>query len=86
MEALRLEAESVRGLKELLNDHDVLVRFIKRNGEERAMVCTLRKQIIEQYIHKGGKPRSETLYVVWDLEKDAWRSYDEGTIFEYHVL
>ncbi|MHA2055085.1 MAG: SH3 beta-barrel fold-containing protein [Candidatus Hodarchaeales archaeon] len=75
-------------LKELLKDNDVLVRFVKKNGEDRAMVCTLRQQVIEQYERKtvGSKPRPDTLYVVWDLEKDAWRMFDIGTLFEYHVL
>ena len=88
MEALRLDPDNFVDLKELLFENDVLVRFTKKNGDDREMVCTLRKQVIEQYEFKGEtyKIKLGPLYVVWDLEKDAWRTFTEGSMYEYHPL
>ena len=90
MKAIKLEDEDkgVGQLKELLHTSDVVVRFTKQNGEDRTMVCTLRDAVVEQYERKGEekKHRPETLYVVWDLQKDAWRMFDSGSLYEYHAL
>jgi len=55
------------------------IQFIKANGDLRWMHCTLSEDLlppqkdIEEVIQK--KKPSTTSLAVWDVEKDAWRSF-----------
>jgi len=59
------------------------VTFTKANGEERIMRCTLQ----ESYLPKktgleeavAGNGPTDSL-AVWDLDKDAWRSFRYDTV------
>lgn len=54
------------------------VTFTKQNGEERIMRCTLQENMLpvqtdlEVAVQKKGPTDS---LAVWDLEKNAWRSF-----------
>lgn len=54
------------------------VTFTKQNGDERIMRCTLQESVLpaqtdlEESIQK--KALTDSL-AVWDLEKNAWRSF-----------
>lgn len=54
------------------------VTFTKQNGDERVMRCTLQETVLpkqidlEESIQKKGPTDS---LAVWDLEKNAWRSF-----------
>lgn len=54
------------------------VTFTKQNGDERIMRCTLQESVLppqtelEESIQKKGPTDS---LAVWDLEKNAWRSF-----------
>jgi hypothetical protein len=54
------------------------VTFTKQNGDERIMRCTLQESVLpaqtdlEESIQKKGSTDS---LAVWDLEKNAWRSF-----------
>lgn len=78
-----LEASFVDRL--LKENNAVLVTFIKKNGEERKMLCTTNLGLVPPASHpKGvGNPNPETK-PVWDLQKQAWRSfrYDSVTDIE----
>jgi len=65
------------GLKTNLTRGDATVEFTKANGTVRFMRCTLRKDVIPEYQEKGSKktPPSGDVLVVWDLEKNEWRSF-----------
>ena len=63
--------------------NDVIVRFLKQNGEERTMRCTLNFDIIP--VEKRPKEkvdiekimneiRDNGILRVYDLEKEAWRT------------
>ena len=57
------------------------VTFTKKDGTERVMKCTL----VEEYLPKieaekveknaTSNSRNDEVYAVWDVEKDAWRSF-----------
>lgn len=57
----------------------VLVEFIKADGTVRRMRCTTDKEFIPQKDETEEKTktrrRSEDVMVVWDLEKEGWRSF-----------
>mgnify|MGYP003321434746 FL=1 len=59
------------------------IRFTKLNGELRAMKCTLRPENLppiteEQLTHldnQQAKPENQDVIVVWDVDKNGWRSF-----------
>lgn len=59
----------------------VLVEFIKADGTVRRMRCTTDEELIPQKEDTKGQTqtktrrRSEDVMVVWDLEKEGWRSF-----------
>ena len=65
-------------LKAMLTSSEGVVTFIKSDGTERVMKCTLvPKQLPKVEIKEGAKPRKEstTSMRVFDLEKNEWRSF-----------
>lgn len=61
----------------LRENEDVTIGFTKTNGESRTMHCTLHKDIVVPYEKKTDRARetNDDVLAVWDLEKDAWRSF-----------
>jgi len=53
------------------------VVFIKKNGEFRKMKCTLNSDLLPDYDKEKAVNRevNESVVAVWDLEKEAWRSF-----------
>lgn len=73
-------------LGDILKAEDVSVTFTKTDGTERVMKCTLREEVVKEYVKKGDRVRkgdSEAL-AVWDLESGAWRSFRYDSIKEIH--
>lgn len=65
-------------LSQLLADGVVAVKFTKKDGTDRSMVCTLSSKVIPtEYEPKGDATRekSSDALAVFDLEKEGWRSF-----------
>lgn len=65
-------------LQQFLATEIVSVKFIKANGEERIMKCTLNPSLIKDTYEKKTervKKENEEVVGVWDVEKQAWRSF-----------
>ena len=64
-------------LRGLLHDTEVTVTFTKKDGTERAMVCTLVNDKIpsEKAPKNTGKSNSDEAIAVFDVEKQDWRSF-----------
>lgn len=66
-------------LRNMLKDQILNVTFVKKDGTERTMKCTLKADLLpaqtdlEEAVQKK-KPSEESI-AVWDLEKEAWRSF-----------
>jgi len=76
-------------LKELLSENIVEVEFRKQNGEMRVMHCTLMKSHLPPVTNtKDSTPRRTSPHVtqVWDLEKNAWRSFKNDSVESYKVV
>lgn len=63
-----------------LHTNVVTVTFTKKDGSERVMRCTLQEELLPAQDVKDikeGKVRNKTeeVVAVWDLEKEAWRSF-----------
>lgn len=74
-------------LKTILHTGIAQVTFVKKDGTERTMVCTL---MPSELPHKEDtlKPKSSNPDVlsVWDMEKKDWRSFRFDSIISFHGL
>ena len=75
-------------LKSELFKNIVTVDFIKKDGTQRKMRCTLRPDLLppqtdlEEVVSKT--PNAEVL-AVWDLENEGWRSFRYDSIIGFVV-
>lgn len=74
-------------LKEKLTSGIIDVLFLKKDGSQRRMKCTLRRDLLpeqtdlEESVQKK-TPNPEVL-AVWDLDKEAWRSFRYDSIIGF---
>lgn len=73
--------------KELLENNIVLVKFIKVNGDERLMKCTLRedKLPIKSKSTSSRVPNDDVISV-YDLEKEDWRSFRVDSVISTIIV
>lgn len=66
----------------LLNNGVWTVKFTKKDGSERKMLCTLQKNEIpdEKNPKNSGKAKNNDVIPVFDLEKHEWRSFRVDSI------
>lgn len=71
-------------LIDLLKTQPVTVVFEKSNGEHREMNCTLEESIVVPYVKKTDKEKKHDPEVlpVWDIDKNAWRSFRYDSIIK----
>lgn len=64
--------------------------FKKKNGEMRDMQATLVTRLMESNQIKESNPNppegDSNLIVCWDVEANAWRSFNMDTVTEYRGL
>lgn len=76
-------------IKEKLRENILLVKFVKKDGTERRMRCTLRGDMIPEFDRKEidyaiqNRTRVDESLAVWDLEKNAWRSFRYDSIIGF---
>ena len=59
----------------LLKDGPTQVVFIKKDGSERSMLCTLNPSMIPPVLGTSTRKKNDNTVTVYDLDKDAWRSF-----------
>ena len=65
-------------IKNILTSSTANVVFVKKDGTERSMNCTLMADLLPpQEIKENAQPRKENeeVLAVYDLDKRAWRSF-----------
>lgn len=64
------------------------VQFTKSDGNIRNMVCTLQENFIWPYEKKTDKvkPENDQVLAVWEIEKQAWRSFRIDSIISAVVV
>jgi hypothetical protein len=79
-------------LSELLHNTHVSVEFLKGNGENRVMQCTLmshllppKEEIDPEAVAKAHTTNEEILRV-WDTEKSSWRSFRVDSVIDVSVI
>lgn len=73
-------------LLKILRENDVTVKFTKKDGSDRTMICTLKEDKIptEKMPKSAEKQKSEEVLPVFDLESQGWRSFRWDSIKEIH--
>jgi len=69
-------------IRSALHGGPLEVVFTKKDGTERTMYCTLQEGVVvphEKTTDRVKEPNLDVL-AVWDLEKQAWRSFKLSTI------
>ena len=67
------------------------VRFTKVAGTTRDMRCTLKEDLLPEpvasdtQINRNRKP-NDSVQVVWDLDKKAWRSFRIDSVLEMQLV
>lgn len=74
-------------LKEKLTSGVIDVLFLKKDGSQRRMKCTLRHDLLPQQVDleeavQKKAPNPEVL-AVWDMDKEAWRSFRYDSIIGF---
>jgi hypothetical protein len=78
-------------IKKLLTENTLSVLFQKADGSQRAMLCTLKPDLLPVVDKQEGdevkktKTPSDTNVAVWDLEKNSWRSFRIDSIISYTI-
>ena len=74
--------EGRKWLSSALRDGPLDVVFIKSDGTERTMRCTLQEGVVVPHEKKTERVKNvnEDVMAVWDLEKNAWRSFKLSSI------
>ena len=69
-------------LSGLLRERDVTITFMKQDGSERVMKCTLQEGVVIPYEPTTDRKKEVNLdnLAVWDVEKDSWRSFKLDSI------
>lgn len=63
-------------LKSLLEQNTMTVLFVKRDGTERTMKCTLKSDLLpESDLSESTRTVNTDLLHVYDLENSGWRSF-----------
>lgn len=75
-------------LKKLLLKDVFIVNFLKTDGSQRTMKCTLREDIAKPHIKKTEKSKkvNDNVLSVWDVEKDSYRSFRLDSLIDYQKL
>jgi hypothetical protein len=76
-------------LKDLLKQNVVSISFTKTDGTDRTMLCTLKSNLLPVIESKEGtkkKAENENVLSVWDLEKDAFRSFRLNALKRYDLI
>lgn len=94
--------DSVATVSRLLHDGKLKVRFTKKDGTERTMLCTKKQELIPESQRpkpqatideqgnalplKPARVMPHQLVTVFDLEKQEWRSFNIMTVLNLEVV
>ena len=76
-------------LSDQLRNNVCEVIFIQKNGDERVMNCTLMEAHLPtsqtETNGKSKKVENKEILVVWDLDKQAWRSFRLDSMVRFSI-
>ena len=82
------ESRTDSAVDDMLREGVTEVKFTKKDGTDRVMLCTLNSNLIPEKAFgnpkdwnypdqpsESARVKSPDIAVVWDLQKEAWRSF-----------
>jgi hypothetical protein len=83
------EVFMIEDLIKLLKNNEVCVEFTKVDGSKRNMVCTLDEDVLPKVEYEDGQGTkrhlSDEVVRVFDVEKQAWRSFRKDSVIQFYV-
>jgi hypothetical protein len=79
-------------LKNILKQNVVSLNFKKVDGTDRKMLCSLKESFLPVVKTKETKEltkkkaENENVLSVWDLEKNAFRSFKIDSLIDYSII
>lgn len=73
-------------LLDLLRNNRLEVTFTKADGTERVLRGTLLENYLPTYEQTGEITRVRETVSVWDLEKEAWRSFRPESVKSVKII
>jgi WYL_2, Sm-like SH3 beta-barrel fold len=72
-------------LIDTLKSNVVQIKFLKVDGTERTMNCTLKEEYIKPFDKKTDRVKEpkDGLLSVWDIDNDGWRSFKVENLISY---
>lgn len=79
--------DTLQLLREALHTHVVQVNFIKADGSMRVMQATLRESDLPTQTETiSPRVSSSQVCKVWDLDKQAWRSFRTDQVQSWQIV
>lgn len=76
-------------LKKTLKESVVAVTFLKKDNTQRKMICTLNEdhlpKVEKTEAAEKTKADNPNNIAVWDIEKQAWRSFRIDSIINFEI-
>lgn len=81
-------SSSRQQLLDALHQGPVIVTFLKTDGTERDMTCTLQEGVAIPHVKttERVKEKNDDVCPVWDMDKNAWRSFRYDSIVEIEIV
>jgi hypothetical protein len=101
LETLNLSEKEVETIQDKLKNTQCEVTFLKVNGDERRLLCTLREEYIKQFETPKVSPKvspkepqpetvtrkkSDEVISVFDIEANQWRSFRKDSVVSVEYL
>jgi len=75
----------MKSLKEMLVEGPVRAVFVKKNGDEREMFCTLNSDLLPEKKEGTDRKPNPDVTVAYDLVADGFRSMLNDNIISYEM-
>jgi hypothetical protein len=91
LETLNLTENDIGTMHDMLKNTQCEVTFLKVNGEERQLLCTLREEYIKQFEtpktnETVTRKKSDDVISVFDIENNGWRSFRKDSVIRFEYL
>jgi hypothetical protein len=99
IQILDLSEKDFETIQDMLRNTQCEVTFLKVNGDERRLLCTLREEYIKQYEAPKDSPKeppkepeavtrkkSDDVISVFDMEINQWRSFRKDSVIGVQYL
>lgn len=72
---------------DMLHTGPMKVTFLKTDGTEREMHCTLEESVAVPHVKTTDrvKEKNEEVCPVWDIDKNAWRSFRYDSVIKVEI-